>query len=216
MDAHGDANDIAALRAEIARLRAERDARARDSEMLARLLDHIPVMICYYNLDGEVLLLNRAFQEMIGYTLEDTRRVNIMEACYPDPAYRAELWAFMTRAHGAWRDVVVRTKSGEDLPSSWTNMPLQDGTQIGIGIDARERIAAEGARRALAAQVDTLLTRVIDGFIPICANCKSVRTAEERWVSVENYIMSRSEAEFTHGLCPDCQTRLYPGLLDDD
>lgn len=206
---------IEALEAELAQVRAERDALARDSELLGRLLDHIPVMICYYNLQGEVLLLNQAFQDMLGYSLEDARARNIMESCYPDADYRAELWEFMTTAQGRWRDVVARTKAGEDLDSSWTNVPLQDGTQIGIGIDLRQRLAAQREQRALATQIESLLTRVIDGFIPICAQCKSVRTAGERWVSVESYIMSRSQAEFTHGLCPQCRDTLYPGLDDE-
>jgi hypothetical protein len=51
--------------------------------------------------------------------------------------------------------------------------------------------------------------RVLQGIIPICAGCKRVREGE-RWTSVEAYVAARSEAEFSHGMCPDCVRRLYP------
>lgn len=44
----------------------------------------------------------------------------------------------------------------------------------------------------------------LQGIIPICAHCKKVRDDQNYWQSVERYIASHSEAQFTHGICPDC------------
>jgi hypothetical protein len=47
------------------------------------------------------------------------------------------------------------------------------------------------------------------GLLPICAACKRIRNDAGLWEQVELYIRSRTEAEFTHGLCPECAVRLY-------
>jgi hypothetical protein len=52
----------------------------------------------------------------------------------------------------------------------------------------------------------------LSGFLPICASCKKIRNDHGSWEQVETYIRDRSEAEFTHSLCPDCVYRLYPDL----
>jgi hypothetical protein len=59
------------------------------------------------------------------------------------------------------------------------------------------------------------LTNVIEGFIPICANCKSIRNEIENWIPVEKFILEKSKnVNFSHGLCPKCLDKLYPGFID--
>ena len=50
----------------------------------------------------------------------------------------------------------------------------------------------------------------LQGLIPICANCKKMRDDKGYWEEVEAYIQDHSDAEFTHGICPDCMKELYP------
>jgi hypothetical protein len=52
----------------------------------------------------------------------------------------------------------------------------------------------------------------LSGFLPICASCKKIRNDHGSWEQIETYIRDRSEAEFTHSLCPECVTRIYPDL----
>jgi len=60
--------------------------------------------------------------------------------------------------------------------------------------------------------------RTLEGFLPICSHCKKIRIEgadahdQESWVAVETYIRDRTDAEFTHGLCPECKKKLYPKL----
>src|SRR5512139_1848171 len=60
--------------------------------------------------------------------------------------------------------------------------------------------------------------RKLEGLVPICANCKKIRNEggnpfdQASWTSIERYISERTAAEFTHGLCPECAKRLYPGV----
>ena len=56
--------------------------------------------------------------------------------------------------------------------------------------------------------------KTLKGFIPICANCKKIRDDEGYWQQIEQYIQERSEAEFSHSICPDCLKELYPEIAD--
>ena len=49
----------------------------------------------------------------------------------------------------------------------------------------------------------------LKGIIPICAHCKSIRNGSGQWEPIECYVKKHSEAEFSHGLCPDCDKKLY-------
>jgi hypothetical protein len=51
---------------------------------------------------------------------------------------------------------------------------------------------------------------VLEGILPICASCKKIRNDKGEYEQVEYYISKRSEAEFSHGICPECAQKLYP------
>jgi hypothetical protein len=68
---------------------------------------------------------------------------------------------------------------------------------------------AELKRRVEAALADV---RVLSGLLPICAHCKKVRDDKGYWSQIESYIHQHSEAQFTHGICPDCAAKHYSGL----
>jgi GAF domain-containing protein len=54
--------------------------------------------------------------------------------------------------------------------------------------------------------------RTLQGLLPICASCKKIRDDQGYWNEIETYIGERSEAQFSHGICPDCVKKLYPDL----
>ena len=54
--------------------------------------------------------------------------------------------------------------------------------------------------------------KVLDGLLPICSSCKNIRDDQGRWTYLETYIEARSDAHFTHSLCPECQNDLYDRL----
>ena len=54
--------------------------------------------------------------------------------------------------------------------------------------------------------------KTLSGLLPICASCKKIRDDQGYWTQIESYIRDHSEAEFSHGVCPDCAERLYPDL----
>jgi PAS domain S-box-containing protein len=48
------------------------------------------------------------------------------------------------------------------------------------------------------------VTETIRGILPICSYCKKIKADPETWIDLENYVRRHSEAEFSHGICPDC------------
>ncbi|MGB5985951.1 MAG: PAS domain-containing protein [Desulfobacterales bacterium] len=54
--------------------------------------------------------------------------------------------------------------------------------------------------------------KTLSGLLPICAACKKIRDDKGYWNQIEGYIQDHSDAQFSHGICPDCAKKLYPGL----
>ncbi len=79
-----------------------------------------------------------------------------------------------------------------------------------LRLEIAERRLAE---HALQKAFDELKT--LRGIVPICASCKKIRDDKGFWNQVEDYIRDHTEAEFTHGLCPDCANKLYPDYSAD-
>ena len=52
--------------------------------------------------------------------------------------------------------------------------------------------------------------KTLRGIVPICSSCKNIRDDQGYWTQVEAYVRDHTEAEFSHGICPDCIERLYP------
>ena len=57
--------------------------------------------------------------------------------------------------------------------------------------------------------------KVLRGILPICAYCKKVRDKKGSWQHVERYIAARSEADFSHGMCPECGRKHFPDVYAD-
>ena len=55
--------------------------------------------------------------------------------------------------------------------------------------------------------------RTLRGIIPICSSCKKIRDDDGYWHQVEIYIRDHSEADFTHGICPDCLSKFYKDFI---
>ena len=65
-------------------------------------------------------------------------------------------------------------------------------------------------------ELEDALSRIrkLQGLLPICASCKSIRDDKGYWKQIEIYIQEHSDADFSHGICPKCARRLYPNDLE--
>ncbi|MBU1564185.1 MAG: hypothetical protein KJ630_00985 [Proteobacteria bacterium] len=57
--------------------------------------------------------------------------------------------------------------------------------------------------------------KYLEGFLPICSSCKKIKDEKDNWQPIESYIHDRTEAQFSHGLCPCCAKKLYPEIFSD-
>ena len=56
---------------------------------------------------------------------------------------------------------------------------------------------------------------VLRGLLPICCSCKKIRDDQGYWLQVEQFVSQHTGARFTHGLCPDCEVKLYGELAEE-
>ena len=57
--------------------------------------------------------------------------------------------------------------------------------------------------------------KTLRGILPICMNCKKIRDDRGYWNQIKIYVRDHTEADFSHGICPECMTKLYPDFVGD-
>ncbi|GBC79462.1 hypothetical protein HRbin09_00681 [bacterium HR09] len=113
----------------------------------------------------------------------------------------------------------LRTKSGDyKWVLNWGRVVERDASgralrALGAHVDIHRRKMAELERERLLAELLKAQRemRQLKGIIPICSSCKRVRVDADSWQQLEAYIREHSEADFSHGLCPDCVGKYFPG-----
>lgn len=124
-------------------------------ELLEKILDNIPVMICTVNQDGYMTFANNEFLRVLDTTLEEIQaHSDMFSIWYPDPEYRAQVVGFIQTSEGQFAEFSTHNGSGKIIPTSFANVHLQDGTSIGIGLDITERKLAEKERERLLHAVE--------------------------------------------------------------
>jgi len=80
--------------------------------------------------------------------------------------------------------------------------------------EIERRKAVENKLNTTVEELNDALSEVkkLQGFLPICASCKKIRNDDGFWQQIEFYISEHSEAQFSHGFCPDCINKLYPDM----
>lgn len=117
-------------------------------------------------------------------------------------------WCFMTPRHSLWiADRVNQVNAGGFLVLSVALLLLS--LRLRRTKEERESLVRE-LQEALAN------VKALRGLLPICAHCKNIRDDKGYWSQIEIYIRERSEAQFTHGICPACARRLYPEIFETD
>lgn len=161
---------------------------------------------------------------MYGFTEPEALGMNIF-SIVPD-GKKPEALAF-----------VEAIKEGKELSSFETQRITKDGRILDVWLtvtklvddngkiraiatterDVTEKKKAEKEREDMIAALKKALAevRTLRGLLPICAACKKVRDSEGYWKQIETYIKEHSDADFSHGICPDCAKKLYPEVFGD-
>ena len=83
-------------------------------------------------------------------------------------------------------------------------------------IEERKRVENERERLIHELQEALAEVKTLSGLLPICSSCKKIRDDKGYWNQLESYISKHSEAEFSHGICPECAKKLYPEFYKGD
>jgi PAS domain S-box-containing protein len=167
---------------------------------------------------GHITFVNPRGGDLLGYAPEELTGRPMQDFVAPEHREQVEQEFALTPegvTQAGRRETVLLTKMGRRVPVIVSSRPLfDDGSFTGmlsVITDITERVRMEEALRESLAKIKTL-----GGLIPICASCKKIRDDKGYWQQVEVYIRDHSEAEFSHGLCPECAQRLYPEFYVDE
>ncbi len=78
-----------------------------------------------------------------------------------------------------------------------------------------KRAAQDKERLILQLQEALAQVKTLRGLLPICSSCKKIRDDRGYWNQLETYIGAHSDAQFTHGICPECAQKLYPDYYEN-
>jgi len=115
----------------------------------------------------------------------------------------------------AREDIVAGLAAGAD---DYLVKPFHQGellARVSVGV---RMLALQDGLAARVAELEVTLSRVkqLSGLLPICAYCKSIRTDDNYWLAVEEYISTHSNTQFSHGVCPPCFQRIANELDEYD
>ena len=123
------------------------------------------------------------------------------------------LYIILLTAKGRKEDVVEGLTAGAD---DYVVKPF-DRAELKARINAGERILrlqAELAARVKELELALANVKLLQGLLPICCYCKNIRNDQNYWQQVDGYIADHSEAQFTHGICPDCRDKIVKPELE--
>lgn len=193
----------------------------QDNGFLEDLLHAVPAGIVIVDKDGHIVFFNGEANRMFGYGADEVLGKTI-EMLLPErfrtihAVLRKHYVANPAhRAMGFERNLWACRKDGSEFPIEVGLGFVRRGNNMFISamvVDISRRKAIEAEREVLIGELKSALEKVkqLGGLLPICANCKKIRDDNGYWSQIEIYIRDHSEAEFSHGICPECAKKLYP------
>jgi len=123
------------------------------------------------------------------------------------------LYIILLTAKGRKEDIVEGLTAGAD---DYIVKPF-DRSELKARMNAGERILrlqAELSARVKELELALTNVKLLQGLLPICCYCKKIRNDQNYWEQVDSYISDHSEAQFTHGICPECRDKIVKPELE--
>lgn len=174
------------------------------------------------DLNGAVRFANPSFCSMLDYSHDDIVGMNAADV-FSTKEIRtfSDVVAIVDISKDDSQEFVVESKEGRRfvVEVSASNVTSSSGEIVGrmaSFIDITKRKEVEADREKLVSKLQDALNKIktLKGIIPICAACKKIRDDKGYWNQIESYIKEHSEADFSHGICPECAEKLYPELYN--
>jgi DNA-binding response OmpR family regulator len=124
----------------------------------------------------------------------------------------APTYLILITARGGLENVVQGLEAGADdyVTKPFDPRELRARLHAGARVVQLQRAVLE---RNQALEEALKRVKLLQGLLPICSYCKKIRNDRNYWEQVDAYVASHSEAQFSHGVCPDCfEVHLKPQL----
>ena len=194
-----------------ARHKAEQEAAnaAQSRAELSELIESIDEGFEAFDREFRLTFVNRAARNILGLTYGQVAGQSFWDQL-PGMDVGVERLlrrVMMERAAGTCETCDERTDRWLVINA----YPFRDGVSV-LFDDISDRKTAQRERERLIRELRDALAniRTLRGLIPICAWCKKIRNDSGYWQQLELYLGQHSEAEFTHGMCPDCLAKYSP------
>jgi PAS domain S-box-containing protein len=161
---------------DVTRRKHMEDNLAQERELFEGIFDNIPVMITIYDPGLKNFRFNMELRRVLGWTEEDVSDGNLMSKIYPDPVERKEVTEFMQSLKMGWREFKSTAKDGSRVDTSWANIYLNSGIQIGIGIDITRSKKAEEALRKNEQRLQGIFNDVAIGILEVDSEGRIITT----------------------------------------
>jgi PAS domain S-box-containing protein len=170
------------------------------------------------NKQGIIRFSNPSFCKMFNYTSTNIIGINAAELFSTKEVRTfSDVISIIDISKDDTEEFVVTRQDGTNfiVEVSASNVTSVSGEIVGrmaSFVDITKRKEVEADREKLIQKLQDALDKIkiLRGIIPICASCKKIRDDKGYWNQIESYIRDHSEAEFSHGICPDCTKKLYP------
>ena len=175
---------------------------------------------------GSILQCNNTLSEVIGYKNEEIIGRPVFDLYAPESAKYAKTEMFP-------RFIKTGEIKGEEL-----QLQRKDGSVIDVSLnvsstrdekgnilysrsawrDITKQKQAEREKEKLIKELQEALKEIktLQGILPLCSFCKKVRDDEGYWEQVDVYIHKHSQADISHGICPECFKKHYPDLVNSE
>lgn len=212
---------LSALRDEILAQGKEIEALRKSEKRCRDIFENANDLIHSVNTEGRILYVNKLWRETLGYSEEEATTMKIFDIVEANcrPKCESIFNCLMAGQKCAPTETIFTAKDGRKFVVEGRCTPkIEDGKPVellGIFRDITERKLLENEKEKLIAELTAALSKVkaLEGILPICASCKMIRDENGTWNQIESYIRDRSEAQFSHGICPDCAKNLYPDIF---
>ncbi len=151
------------------RKRVEEEVK-QQKEVLQTIVDHVPVLLGLFDHQNQIQWVNQAWEEKLGWTIEDLRKQDWWIQFEPDDSCTHPLINHFEEASSEWRDFRILIQEEKLLEIAWAFISLSNGQRIAIGQDIRDRKHAQETcileeRNRMAREIHDTLAQAFTGII---------------------------------------------------
>ena len=191
----------------------------KNADFLENVINAIPSIIFVVDSEIRIQQMNSTAGNSLGLNIHDVYEKRGGDAFHCIHSSEAPGGCGKAAACGdcVIRDSVNKAFQGEEVCRKQTRMKLKTaGTSSELHLLITTSPFEFEQKRYVLLTLDDISELIqLRSILPICASCKKIRNDKEYWETIENYISTRIDVNFSHGICPNCAKKLYPDLYKE-